>query len=407
MEYESIKMVKSFAPIGNFDASMEYKSFFGNLSENTCYVDPLGTSAGNEKVALKSNLSEFKSKGYAYDARAELNMAFKSRAVEMKALTAGAGGAGTTDTVLNPFSLDPQMWDLSRKELPARTLMRRVSNFGPKAVWNTLDDKGNAVHGDAFYGELQSNEFTDSTYSRDSTDIKLLRRGGVTTGFAQATQPSFINQGFNYTAGTDGQVGTFTDQTVANAIDRNVVERTKALMEDEEWAIFNGDSSVNSLEFDGIIKILGTTNTVDKNSTALETDLSDFRTATTNARQNGGYIDLAYTDLVTYDEVITNIQGLRQGIVDYGEETEYGFNYVKLRTGAGVIKLIGSQFLTTTANLKAVWLLDSRTWEMRVVQDITFMPMGRTIDGDNFIVKMYEALICKAIPFNASITEIA
>jgi hypothetical protein len=401
---------KSFVQAGEYNSSMEYKSFFGNVEENTCYLDPLGTAKGNKMLGLKSNLKKTKdaivdASGFKFDARAELNMAFKSRAVEMKALTAGIGGAGTTDTVLNPFSLDPEMWDLSRRELPARTLMRRVSNFGPKAVWNTLDDKGNSVNSDAFYGELQPNEFTDSTYSRSSTDIKLLRRGGVTTGFAQATQPSFINQGFNYTAGADGQVGTFTDQTVANAIDRNVVERTKALMEDEEWAIFNGDSSTNALEFDGIIKIIGTTNTVDKNSTAVA--LVDFRTATTNARQDGGYIDIAYTDLITYDDVIGLIQATKQGIVDYGEETEYGFNYVKLRTGAGVIKLIGSQFLTTTTNLKAVWLLDSRTWEMRVVQDITFMPMGRTIDGDSFIVKMYEALVCKAIQFNASITEIA
>ena len=403
---------QSFHAVGeNFNSDMEFKSYFGNVAENTCYLDPLGTAYKNEKLQLKSSLNDdrkniYNANGFKYDARAELNMAFKSRKVEMKALTSGTGGAGTTDTVLTPFSLDTTMWDLSRKELPARTLMRRVTNHGALAVWNNLVSKGNSDHGSAFYGELQSNEFSDSEYARESTSIKLLRRGGVTTGFAQATHPSFITQGFNYTSGTDGQVGSFSDQNVANAIDRNVIERTKALMEDEEWAIFNGDSSVNPLEFDGMIKIIGTTNVVDKNSSSLAADLSDFRTATTNARQNGGYIDIAYTDLETYDEVITNILALRQGIVDYGDETEYGFNYVKLRTGAGVIKLIGSQFMTTTTNLKNVLLLDSRVWEMRVVQDITFMPMGRTIDGDSFIVKMYEALICKAVQFNSIITEI-
>lgn len=403
---------QSFYAVGdNFNHTNEFKSYFGNAQENTCYLDPLGTSRGNEKLELKSSLNDKRKNvhnagAFAYDARAELNMSFKSRKVEMKALTSGSGGAGTTDTVLTPFSLDNTMWDLDRKELPARTLIRRVTNHGAKAVWNNLVSKGNSDHGSAFYGELQSNEFTDSDYARESTDIKLLRRGGVTTGFAQATQPSFQTMGFNYTSGADGQVGSFSDQNVANAIDRNVIERTKALMEDEEWAIFNGDSSVNPLEFDGIIKILGATNTVDKNSTALAADLSDFKTASTKARLNGGYIDIAYTDLITYDEVIVKLQALRQGLVDYGDETEYGFNYVKLRTGAGVIKLIGSQFMTTTTNLKSVLCLDSRTWEMRVVQDITFMPMGRTIDGDSFIVKMYEALVCKAIQFNASITEI-
>jgi len=399
-------MEKSFAQIGDsFNSDIEYKGYFGDLADNTCYIDPLGTSYGNKKISLKSSANSLRkniveAKSFKYDARAELGNSM----IEYKALTAGAGGAGTTDTVLNPFTLDPEMWDLSRKELPARTLIRRVSNVGPKAVWNTLDSKGNSTHSDAFYGEQATVDYTDSTYSRSDTDIKLMRRAGITTGLAQATQPSFVNQGFNYNVGVDGKVGTYTDQTVATAIDRNVVERTKALMEDEEWAIFNGDSSTNSLEFDGIIKILGTTNTVDKNNDFVT--LKDFRTATTNARQDGGYVDMAFTDLKTYDEVIGLIETARQGIVDYGEETEYGFNYVKLRTGAGVIKLIGSHFLTDVDNSRAVWLLDSRTWEMRVLQDISYLPMGRTIDGDGFMVKLYEALICKAIQFNASITEI-
>ena len=403
---------KSFSEVpSNFaqNYAMEYKSVFGDVVDNTCYYDPLGTAMGNQLIQANPKLAEVKSNimgasKFAYDRRAELNMQFKSRAAEMKALTSETGGAGTTDFVLNPINLDPEMWDLSRKELPARTIIRRVTNQGPLAVWNTLDSKGNATHSDAFYSELQANTYDDSTYSRESTAIKLLRRGGTTSGFAQATQPGFTNLGFNYSSGPDGKVGSFTNQAVSNAMDRNIVERTKALMEDEEWAIFNGDSSTNSKEFDGIIATLGTTNTVDKNSSALT--LADFRTAATNARQDGGYVDIAFTDLTTYDETIGLILDTKQGIVDYGDETEYGFNYVKLRVGSGTVKLIGSQFLTTTEGSRAVWLLDSRVWEMRVVQDITYMPMGRTIDGESFIVKMYEALICKAVQFNASITEI-
>lgn len=412
MEVRKLKMSRSFESVpSNFaeNYAAEYKSNFAGVEDNTCYYDPLGTSKGNKLIPSNKATAEIKSNiqdasKFAYDRRAELNMNFKSRVAEMKAMTSQTGGAGTTDYVLNPFNLDPEMWDLSRKELPARTIIRRVTNYGPLAVWNTLDGKGNSTHGDAFYNELETPNYDDSSYSRHSASIKLMRRGGTTSGFAQATQPGFTNMGFNYQVGADGKVGSFTNQAASNATDRNIIERTKALMEDEEWAIFNGDSSTNSKEFDGIIAQLGTTNTVDKNSSAVT--LKDFRTAATNARQDGGYVDLGFTDLTTYDEVISLIQATKQGIVDYGDETEYGFNYVKLRVGSGTVKLIGSQFLTTTEGSRAAWLLDSRVWEMRVVQDITYQPMGRVIDGESFIVKMYEALICKAIQFNASITEI-
>lgn len=389
--------------------AQNYSSNFVGVPNNTCYIDPLGTAMGNNTVPASNQLAEVKSKihnakAFAYDRRAELNFNYSKRQTELKAMTSTIGGAGTTDSVMNPFSLDPTMWDLSRRELPARTIIRRVTNYGPLAVWNSLDSKGNANHSEAFYNELQPNEYQDSEYTRYSTQIKLLRRAGVTSGFANATIPSFTTLGFNYTAGAEGTVGNYSNQATSNAIDRNVVERTKAVMEDEEWAIFNGDSSVNPKEFDGMIKIIGTNNEVDLDGEPLK--LKDFRECTTKVRQNGGYVDIAFTDLKTYDETIELILDTKQGIVDYGDETEYGFNYVRLRVGSGRVKLIGSQFMTVLDDHRRVLMLDSRTWEMRVVQDITYMPMGRQLDGDSFIVKMYEALICKAVPFNGVIAGI-
>ena len=203
-------MKTSFDNIGNIEGA--YESFFGaELKSNTCYYDPLGTSAENNLVNTDRKLAEVKSKisdtsKFVYDARAELNYNYNKKKAQLKALTSTTGGSGTTDNVLQPIALDPEMWDLSRKELPARTLFRRVSNIGAKAVWNTLDSK----QGGEFYSELQPNNYNDISPSRHSTDIKMLRSTGVTSYFADATQPGYDINGFNYQANADGTVGTYT-----------------------------------------------------------------------------------------------------------------------------------------------------------------------------------------------------
>jgi len=46
-------------------------------------------------------------------------------------------------------------------------------------------------------------------------------------------------------------------------------------------------------------------------------------------------------------------------------------------------------------------------WEMRVLQDLTYEDLAKTNDSEKFMLKIYEALICKNVAFNCGIYAIA
>jgi hypothetical protein len=379
---------------GNYGAS------FGNMPDRFVYSNPCGFT--------------LKSFGENYSGtmtKEEMNKRFiasPQMKAQIKALTSTTGGSGSTDKVLVPIFVDPQIVDITRKFTPLVEIIPRVTNRGRTADFNKITAKGGAFA----RAEDSSLTETNDTYERDSVVIKYLYAKGRVTGQALATVPPYNLMGFNPNGGA---VGSFSDQNAPNAMQMEVLVKTRSIRELEENMIINGNATTsgisgnpNGTEFDGIIATLSTTNTVDKNTTALEYD--DIEEAIQYAFDDGGRPTIAVgsssvvkdTRKLLVDQFRWSPADSANGVLPFGVPSG-----ITLWTMVGPVTLIPSMFLSNTTGSKAMYLLDMTVIEMRVLQDLTFEQLAKTADSTPFMLKIYEALIIRAPTFCASITEIA
>lgn len=366
-----------FSSMNGIDVKSAYSASFGNLGDGTCYVDTLGSY---NRVGVKSDLRD----NFSNVVKANL-----------KALNTDTG-AGSTDKVMIPIYVDPKVVDLTRKQTPLVDVMPRVSNLGRTADFNQISAKGGAF----FAAEDASLTETDTTFVRQSVLIKYLYAVGRTTGQAQAAQPGYNLMGYQPTAGEFPGIGSFSDQSAPNANQLNVLIKARELRELEENAIINGDTGSDPNEFDGIVVTLGTTNALDKTATAL--DLDDVNKQIEEAYKDGGLPNLAVCDSATFVK-LQSLLNEKIGFLQSSVRTEFGFTSITLNTMVGQLQVIPSRFLSSTAGSQSMYFLDLSVWEMRVLQDMTFERLAKTNDSEKFMIKMYEALICRANQFNASI----
>lgn len=359
-----------------------YAASFLNTPNHTVYNNPAG----------------FIMKGVEYSGSTTVEaLREKLSSVAMKALETTSGGAGTAGYAMVPIYVDPRVVDTTRKFTPLVELVPRVTNMGMYADYNQITAKGGAVTAaeDAALTE------TDTTYDRQSTEIKFIYAVGRVTGPAIAAMPGWILAGLNPTGGA---TGTFTDQGSTNAKQMEVLVKTREIREKEESLIINGDASTDATQFSGIIKLMGATNTVDKNTSALALD--DIDTAIQYAFDDGGRPNLA----VCSSGVYTDLLGLLTAKIGYLQPTQqvfWGFSTIVLNTMVGQVPVIPSMYMSNVSGSKAMYFLDMSVVEMRVLQDLTYEDLAKTNDSEKFMLKVYEALIIKNTAFCSSITEIS
>lgn len=373
------------AYFGNFNSvnsEFAYKSSFQDLAD--------GTSYNGDFFGMKSDLRP-----------AFSGILGKQLEVQMKATTAAIGGNGSTDKVMVPIYLDPKIIDASRKDTPLTEILPRVSNMGRTADFNKITSKGSMAYFAAENGPLPEGDYTPS---RSSVSIKYLYSVGFVTGPAMSMIPGFTLGGFQPSSGSLPGVQSFADVGASNAMQLQINVAARALKELEEDTLINGDASTDALEFSGIIKFMGATNTVDKNTTALTLD--DINTAVQYAFEDGGRPNIAICDPATFTDLMKLISA-KIGYMQSAIVTSWGFSAIKVNTMVGEVLVIPSRFMSTTSGSKAMYLLQSDVWEVRVLQDMTFEKLAKSNDADKFMLKMYEALICRNEAFNSSITEIA
>jgi len=369
----------------NVDAEASYRLSFGNLPNNFTYYDPMGL------------------KGNKIDAELSGKGVTESNPM-LKALSTTSGGAGTAGYALIPVFVDPRIVDRTRKQTPLVTILPRVTNNGMYADFNVITAKGGAYTAfeDAALPE------TNTTYDRMSTAIKFLYSVGRITGPSFAATPGYTLDGITQTGPGTAGVNPFGSAAAPNSMQLEVLVKTRELKELEENLLINGNATTsgvtgdpNTTEFDGIIALMSTTNTVAKGTTYI--DLSDIDLAASYAFDDGGFPTIAICDTSTYNDVLKLVNE-RIGYLATQVETEYGFTALKFNTMAGQLMLIPSRFLSTTTGSKAMYLLDPTVWEVRVLQDMTYEELAKTNDSRKFMLKEYETLICRATAFNASIT---
>jgi len=359
-----------------FGASNAYAQSFGAIPDKTVYSDSQGL------------------KGFGIDMRENIGKAF---GVGLKAHGVTSGGAGTAGYAMIPVYVDPRIIDTTRKYTPLVELVPRVTNMGMYADYNTITAKGGAFSAaeDAALAE------TNTTYDRNSTAIKFLYAVGRVTGPSIAAQPSYVLAGMLPGAGA---TGPFADQSAPNAKQQEVLVKARELREYEENTIINGNATATTSDYDGIVVLMGATNTVDKNTSALSLD--DIQTSVRYAFDDGGRPNLA----VAASDVYTDLLKLLTAKIGYLQpvrEVFWGFETIVLNTMVGQIPVIPSMFLSNSSGSKAIYFLDMSVVEMRVLQDMTYEELAKTNDSEKFMMKIYETLIIKNTGFCSSITEIA
>ena len=361
----------------NVNDRSAYAHSFGALKDRTRYVD-----------AWKN-----------VDARSDMNDRLQ---VGIKALNSTAGGEGTAGYALVPIYVDPRIVDTTRKETPLVELIPRVTNQGLTADYNIITAKGGG------YTALEDAALpeTNDTSDRASTSIKFLYAVGRVTGPMQAAMPAYMLEGFQPQGGGLG-TSTFSNQSVPNAKQFEVIMKARELRELEENLIVNGDASTDATQFSGIVKLQATTNVVDLNGAALTYD--DVETAIRYAIDDGGRPKLG----VASSSVV---QDIRKIIIDTyrfspsdiaGGNLPFGISAsIVLHTMAGPIPVIFSRFLSNTSGAKQIYFLDTDWIEMRVLLDMTYQEMAITNDSQKFMLKIYECLIMRNTAFNSFIDDI-
>lgn len=367
-----------------------YEQSFGNLPHEMRY----------QELDAKSLLISGKEPSYRMDARPILNRAAQ---VGMKALTSQAGGAGTAGYAMFPVFVDPEVIDRTRKYHPLVEIVPRVTNRGMYADYNVVTAKG---------GGFTANEDgtmteQDNTFDRASTAIKFLYAKGRVTGPAMAGMPSYVLVGMSPQGGASG---AFTNQTASNAKQVEILLQTQALRELEEKLIVNGNATTSvyggpdGSEFDGIVQLMSTTNTVDKSSAAI--GLNDLNTAVRYAFDDSGRPNLGICSSAVYEDLLSLLTA-KIGYLNPQVQVFWGFSTIVYRSMVGDIPILASQYLSNTTGSKSLYFLDLSVVEMRVLLDMTYEEKYSDTDSYPFLLKIYETLIIKATSFCASITNIA
>ena len=363
-----------------FSCNGAYAQSFGSLPDKTVY----------QQVNVKS----IENLAYDVDLRPNLK---ETAEIGMKALGVTAGGAGTAGYAMVPIFVDPRVIDTTRKYTPLVELIPRVSNMGMYADFNQLTAKGGGfvASEDAALAE------TNTTFDRKSYAIKFLYAVGRVTGPAIASMPSWILAGMQPSGGA---VGPFQDQNAMNAKQLEVLVKTREIRELEENLIVNGNTGSDANEFNGIIQLMGATNTVDKNTSALS--LADIDLAIRYAFDDGGRPNLAVCSSGVYQDLL-GLLNAKIGYLQPVKQVFWGFSTIVLHTMVGDVPVIPSMYMSNVSGSKAMYFLDMSVVEMRVLQDLTYEELAKTNDSEKFMLKIYECLLIKNEAFCSSITEIS
>lgn len=370
-----------------FSPATAYQQSFGTLEHDTCYQDPIGFKGRklDERDVEKGILQKAYLKGRAK---------FEMKAHTISGLTANTGNATGLSTI--PVYLDPNIVDVTRKWTPFVEVVPRISCNSNVYTYNQITAKGGAQ---ALAEDAALNE-TNTTYARQSVKIKYLYAVGRVTGPAIAAQPSFILEGMTAT----GAVGAFGSQGAANAKQQEILVKTREMRELQEELMIAGDATTYPNQYDGVIQLMSTTNTVDKNTTALA--LGDIDTAIQYAFDDGGRPNLAICASAVFTD-LRKLLSAKLGFMQPTEEVFWGFSTIVLNTMVGRVPVIPSMYMSNTSGSKSIYFLDMSVVHMAVLQDLTYFDLARTNDSEKFALKCYEAMVIRNTAFCSSITEIS
>lgn len=266
------------------------------------------------------------------------------------------GGAGTAGTALIPVWVDNVIVDRTAKLTPVRAMYPRRAVRGLTYDYIPLTAKGGASW------EYENAAISDQvdTYDRVSVPIKFLYAKG------RVSKPAMAG------------AGGFLDLA---QLDLSV--KTASIMEAEEDAIINGDTSTNPQEPNGLITSITTNTTAVSGLPTLAGIRAEFATSF----NNNGLVTLAITDATTHNYIKGLLLDLQRQVTNPSQAV-LGFGIPDAFDFDGVM-FIKSRFMPTGANVKRILFVDMRYAFMAVLQDMTYEEKASENDSVVYLLKEY------------------
>lgn len=290
-----------------------------------------------------------------------------------KAVNIGAS-SGAAGYALTPIVYDPEVIDITRKYTPLQTIFPKRTNLGKTANYYRLTARGGGTWGT----EDASLDESDDTREAVSSDIKFLRLTGRVTGVAQASGAHFYN-----------------------ALQEELMEKTKTMSMDIEDSIINGDTATTATEPNGLVKLLTANNTSVGGAVSLE----DINGLLDDCFVDLGHIDLMVTDAVTLTAIREQLQDFTRYLDPI--KVAWGMDAVAFNSNHGMVPIIASQYMPGTSTERRIIACDTRTIEQRVLVDVSYEDLAKTADGIKFFLKTYRCLIAKHPEGCGQLTTIA
>ena len=364
------------------------------LKAGLASIRKMGSQFGTSEIM--PNEATYLDAGLGIDARKSIREAMYGKLDPefQKAASIAAAASGSTDKALIPLWVEPNIVDLTRRLTPLVELTPRVTNYTNVASYNRLTARG--VTGWLFEDAALTE--ANDTYERQTVNIKYLYQVGRVTGPFQAASRNYL--GANY----------------IDALNLEVMNKTKTARFIEEDTIINGNATTshagyggvtapNTAEFNGILNQTGIQSTaagsVSISIDVLRAAIRKARNANESTTLGQGNPDMLVSDYKTQDDLKALLQDYQRIVPN--AQIAWGFQSMIFEG----LPLIPSRFAPTATNGKIMAIMDSSTWQMRVLQDLTYEELAKTNDSYKFMIKLYEALICTAPEFNCKITGLA
>lgn len=282
-----------------------------------------------------------------------------------KAVNVGAS-SGSAGFATVPLAYDQMVTDITMKETPLLGLIPKTVNFGMTANYFRKTEKGTAT----WQTEQGALTPSDQTKTQEAETIRFCRITGEVTGVADTASRHFTN-----------------------AMADEVMDKTQAMNEELEDVLINGDNGTNSLEPDGLIQTISTNNNLNMSSAAV--GIADIQNTVVDCFNDNGKPNLLITDANTAQNLVHQMMDIVRW--DNASTMAYGLQNPTITcVGAQApLPIVVSKFMPTGTNAKRVLIVDTRQFERRVLQDVTFEPLAKTADSQKFFLKTYMTFLNK------------
>jgi len=218
--------------------------------------------------------------------------------------------------------LEAAIVKLTYRETPLRDVLKRTKGDGRAHLWNvrtSLGNGSNELTTGVFYADGNLPISSDAQYTQKSAAYKYL---GVT---ANITGPMIAS----------GRSFTDIEAEIAEAKLRQIIQA-------EEWALFHGNATTSSLQFDGLDAQIST-NVVAKAGAALA--VSDIWQAIKLIRLQGGQPTHVFCSYGVQNQINSLLLGDVRYIAQQGTVVTMGLHANNIQTPAGVLPLVGDFFI--------------------------------------------------------------